>query len=218
MDRSAGHPADVTWRLIAGTVAVSAIWMARIGLTFDWVSAILPVLTCVALAGGVAVYRVWRQDERLAACLNATAQLVALPVVAEPLSYAVACGGGPLWDATFMAWDHALGLDWRAYLAFVDARPWLALIDTKAYQSVMPQLIVAVVGLGFAGRLSACRRFVLAVTLAALISIAVSGLMPGVTVFIHLGLPQGAAPNVPFIDDSHILALRDGSLDRKSVV
>ena len=94
----------------------------------------------------------------------------------------------------------------------MDARPWLALIDTATYQSIMPQLIVAVVGLGFAGHLAACRRFVLAMALAALISIAISGLMPGETVFMHLGLSQASTPHVLFIEDSHILALRDGTL------
>ncbi|MCJ2076899.1 phosphatase PAP2 family protein [Methylobacterium sp. E-016] len=181
-------------------------------MAFDWKSAIVPVLACLALAGGVAVYSVWRPDERLAGCLNATAQLIALTVVGEPLSYAVACSGGPAWDATFMAWDRILGLDWQAYLAFVNARPWLAKINTTTYQSVMPQLIVVVVGLSLTGRLEACRTFVLAVALTAIAAIAISGLMPAETVFMHLGLSQATAPNVPFIDDTHILALRDGSL------
>ena len=212
MDSVAERPTDIMWHLVAATIAASALWMSRVGLTFDWPSAVVPVATCVALGGGIVVYRIWRPNERLATCLNATAQLIALPVAAAPLSYAVACSGGPAWDATFMAWDRALGLDWQAYLTFVDARPWLAAIDTAAYRSVMPQLIVAVVGLSFTGRLAACRMFVLAVALAALISIAISGVMPALTVFMHLGLDQSAAPNVPFIDDSHILALRDGSL------
>jgi hypothetical protein len=120
--------------------------------------------------------------------------------------------GGPLWDARFLAWDRALGLDWQACLAFVDARPGLSRAGSVAYGSLVPQMIVALVALCFGNRSTACRNLILAIILAALAAILLSGLMPALTVFMHLGLEQAAAAHVPFIDDSHILALRDGSL------
>jgi hypothetical protein len=203
---------DGIWALIGALAAVTAVWMAGVGLSFDWASALLPALACLALVAGAAFYRTVRPDARLAAAMSATAQLTAFTAVALPLSYAAARTGRPLWDATLLGWDQALHLDWPACLAFMDARPGLSLAGSVAYASLMPQMIVAIVGLCFQHHLAACRNLILAIILAALTSILISALMPAMTVFMHLGLEQAAAPHVPFINDSHILALRAGTL------
>ncbi|KAB1075808.1 phosphatase PAP2 family protein [Methylobacterium planeticum] len=190
--------------------------MAGIGLSLDWASALMPGLACLALAAGAAFYRSVRPDERLAAAMTATAQLVAFTAVAGPLSYAVAGSGGPLWDATFLSWDRALGLDWRAYLAFVDAHPRLGFVFTLAYQSLLPQMLLAVTVLGFSGRFTACREFVMALILAALASIAVSGITPAMAMFVQLGLdPQADFPNLDpaaaFVHVADLKSLRAGT-------
>lgn len=204
------------WHLIAAIAVVTAIWMAVVGLSFDWTSAVLPGLACLGLCAVAAFYRYVRPDERLATSMTSVAQLVAFTAAAGPLSYAVASTGGPFWDRALLSWDRMLGLDWSAYLALVDARPRLGLAFTLAYQSIMPQMVVAVIVLGFSGRLVACRTFVLAAILAGLASIVISALMPAMAMFVHLGLRPSAYPNLDpaaaFVHVADLNGLRDGTL------
>jgi hypothetical protein len=58
--------------------------------------------------------------------LGATAQIVLITVVMSPLTYAAAAANFPLQDANLLAIDRALGLDWAAYVAFVNEHPVLA--------------------------------------------------------------------------------------------
>jgi membrane-associated phospholipid phosphatase len=148
--------------------------------------------------------------------LSCVVQLIAFTASAAPLSYLVASINRPLWDQTLYAWDQSLGLDWRTYLGFVNARPWLGLVYSLAYESILPQMIVAVVVLGLAGKLMDCRQFVAAVLLAALISIVISAAAPAMVVFVHLGLQaqdyENLSPAAPFIHVAHLTAIRDATL------
>ena len=184
------------WVMIAGvTIATAGLTMAR-GLAFDWMSAMRPLVACGGLLVGTAIYRTVRPDERIATCLSVVAQLLAAAAVAETLSYAVATFDRPLWDATLASWDKAIGLDWRAYLDFVAARPWLAAVYGFAYRSFIVQLIAAAAILGLAGRRAECRAFALAFTMTATITVAVSALMPANSEFVYRGLPFAGFPTL----------------------
>jgi membrane-associated phospholipid phosphatase len=78
------------------------------------------------------------------------------------------------------------------------------------------QMIIAVVALGLAGRAIACRQFVAAVMLAALISIVISAAAPAMVVFAHLGLQaqdyHNLDPSAAFLHVADLTALRDGTL------
>jgi membrane-associated phospholipid phosphatase len=202
--------------MIGIIAVVVATWMSAARLSFDWRSAALPLAGCLALGGLVWMYSYRRCDERIATSLTGVMQLVAFTATGEILSYLVASTGRPLWDASLFAWDKALGLDWRAYLAFVNERPWLGICYTVAYQSLMPQTIIAVIALGLGGHLLACRRFVAAFILSGLISIVISGAMPAVAMFAYLGLQPQDYPNLhpaaAFVHVAHLAALRDGSM------
>jgi hypothetical protein len=155
-----------SWLTIAAIAIAVAIGMAFRGLSFDWPSAAAPVAGCLALTALVAGYRY--RDERVAVAFTATLQLVAFTAVGAPLSYLAAGAARPLWDATFLAWDQSLGLDWRAYLAFVDAHPAIGTLYNLAYRSIIQQMIVAATVLGLTGRIAETRGFVGAVIFSAL--------------------------------------------------
>ena len=212
----AASPEGPAWTLVATMIAAAAVLMRARGLAFDGVSAGRPLVACVGLCAGALFYRAWRPDERIAATLVAVAQIIAFSAAGAAFSYAVASLDRPLWDATLMAWDQALGLDWRAYLAAADARPRLALLLNLAYASLIFQMIGAVGILGLSGRFAACRRFVLAVMLAAVVTILVSGALPAVSMVSRLGLRAADYPNIDFTCVPAALvpftALRDGTL------
>src|SRR5205085_11416393 len=84
-------------------------------------------------------YRSVRPDERLHRALEAAAQMFLVLLLGILLSYAAMAVGLPYRDAELNAFDQWLGLDRRAYLDLVNARPWLAKAAEYAYLSIQPQ-------------------------------------------------------------------------------
>ncbi|WP_158807408.1 phosphatase PAP2 family protein [Beijerinckia sp. L45] len=188
---------NAAWALIVLLGAAAAFVMRTLGLTFDWASALLPAAACIVLLIGAAFYRFRRPEPNIATALTGTAQLILFSAVGATLSYAVAAFATPYWDNRFAAWDHGLGLDWIAYLHFVESHPWLATVYGVTYASIRVQLIVATVVLGLTGNRAACRQFVVAVIVAGLVTVTVSAFMPAHSVFTELGL---AARDYPGLD------------------
>jgi hypothetical protein len=67
-----------------------------------------------------------RRDPQVMFVLGSTAQLVLTTVVVSPLTYVAAAANFPLQDSNLLAIDRALGLDWHAYVLFVNDHPALA--------------------------------------------------------------------------------------------
>ncbi|GJD62010.1 hypothetical protein MPEAHAMD_2159 [Methylobacterium frigidaeris] len=204
------------WLLILAAAVLAAAWMCAAGLALDAASTLLPAVSCAGLEVLATFYATRRPDPRLAVSLSCVAQIIAFSACAALLSYAVAATGGPLWDDTFLALDRSLGLDWLAYLHGLNDRPWLGSALSLAYRSLMPQMILVVVVLGFGGRLNAAREFVLAFMIAGLVTILLSALMPAMAIFVHLGLQPDDFPRLnPTAAYAHLAdlsGLRDGTL------
>ena len=117
---------------------------------------------------GQRFYLTSRPDPRLAAALGSTAQIIAFAAVGAPLSYVGASLNLPLHDHWFDLADRALGLDWSgaARLDRTPMRPFIR-VFRMIYLSLMPQTLVVVLALAFAGRLGSaagirCSPFVFA--------------------------------------------------------
>lgn len=205
------------WRIVALVTAATAGAMIAAGLSFDWRSAVIPVAACLGLAPLIWLYRYRRRDDRIATALDCVAQLVAFSAVGLILSYVAASTDHPLWDSTFREWDRALGLNWRAYLAFVNARPWLGGLFSVAYQSLELQIIVLLLALSFQGKLLACREFVMAFVVSCLATVFVFWLAPAMGMYDDLGLHHARDfPNLSPVGGLSYLpdlsALRDGAM------
>lgn len=211
----------LSWFVIAATTVVVVLVGAAMGFSVARASLMRPLGAIGLLMVIGWIYRYRRPDIRIATAMTGVAQLIAFSSIGAVLSYLVAANQRPLWDAAFMAWDRALGLDWLAYLAFVDARPNLGWWLGIAYVSIMPQFIVVIATLALTGRIATCRTFIATFIVCALVVILISGVMPALSVISHLGLkaqdfehlrPSAAYSHVP---DSHLadyLGLRDGTL------
>lgn len=204
------------WLAILACAILTAAWMRAAGLALDPASALPPALGCAGIELLATFYATRRPEPRLAATLTCLAQVIAFSACAGLLSYAVAAGGGPLWDESFLALDRSLGLDWLAYLRALNDRPELGLVLSLAYRSLMPQTILLVIVLGFSGRLAALQDFVLAFVIAGLVAVLVSGFMPAMAMFVHLGLrPEdfpGLQPAAAYVHLAPLSGLRDGTL------
>ena len=204
-----------SWTLIFGVLLVSLVWLPFTNVSIVPMSLIGPFAAGAACAMLAGYYRIYRAETKLADGLDCMGQVMAFMIAGVLLSYLASTLNFPEQDAAFYALDRSLGLDWLAYLKAVDARPWLGTILGLAYASILPQIIILVIVLAFSGRGEAARVMVLAMMLAALISIAISAVLPAVAMFVHLGLTPADYPNLnpgaAFVHVADIKALRSGA-------
>jgi len=203
---------DIIWCLVTGVAAVVLIASAAGGFQIVLKSYAIPASTGLLLMFGAYFYRVHRTDLKLASTLESTAQLVVFAAVAAPLSYLAASTALPLRDAAFDAMDRALGFDWKELLGFMHRRPELFEFMQAIYLSLTAQMTAVVLLLGLTGRLPWLRIYMLAFIFAAVLTIALSALLPAEGVWLHYGLKadQSVMP-VSHTSWPVFLGLRDGS-------
>ena len=203
------------WALIAGAAVI--VLAAPFGSNFyiDVNTFGAPLGACLVLAAAAWFYRNWRRDQKLAAGLESTAQVIAFATVGAPLSYLAAAANLPLRDHAFDAIDRMLGLDWVALLTWMNQHPALYAVLHPIYLSLTIQMTIAVLCLAFSGRLLWLRVYTLAFVLAALVTIALSVVLPAAGVWPHLGLTASGSPHIiPAVNTSWpvFFGLRDGSV------
>jgi membrane-associated phospholipid phosphatase len=201
------------WAMVAGTAGTVLLATMTSGFQVMWSTFLFPAGVGMALFALAWLY--CRRDLRIAAALGGTAQLIAFSSVGAPLSYVAASLGWPLQDALFDAADRALGFDWPAMLAWMNAHPALHSACKLAYLSFTPQATITVLALGFSARYTRLRVFLLAFMLAALVTIAISALLPAQGVWGHHALSAAEYPAIiPATRELHLpvfSGLRDGS-------
>lgn len=214
-ENAATHDLDrFIWTIIAAVAGAVLLAPAISNFRIDWSSFAMPVATSAALLAGNWFYRVRRVDPRLASALGCTAQIIAFGAVGAPLSYLAASFDLPLQDRMFDALDRALGFDWPALFEFITTRPVLATVLSVAYVSFTVQASLAVLALALVRQLLWLRVFVLSFILTALVTIAVSAVLPGVGAWEFHGMPSGPNSTIPIAQSSLPVfhALRDGTL------
>jgi membrane-associated phospholipid phosphatase len=131
------------------------------------------------------------------------------------LSYIAASAALPLWDIDLVAWDHSLGLDWKGWLATMNATPWLHAILAITYNSFAIQTTAIVFVLAITGHTLQLRIFILSFILMTLSTIAISSLMPAQGVWGYLHVSALDSPTVvPITRDLPLpvfFGLRDGT-------
>jgi PAP2 superfamily len=202
----------IIWSLVAGVAALALIAGVFGGLTVALKSYAAPASICLLLKLGACYYRNRRNDHNLASALESTAQVMAFAAVAAPLSYVAASAAMPLQDAALDSMDRALGFDWKWLLDVMHRWPEFFEFMRVIYLSLSVQMTAVVLLLGFTGRLSWLRVYMLAFIFAALVTIAMSALFPAEGAWLHYGLKSGAAA-MPASHTSWpvFFGLRDGS-------
>lgn len=166
---------------------------------------------------GIAAIYVWpRPDERLSRLFRASAEFVLITFLAGMLSYIGTSLGRPLWDDTLLAWDRAIGFDWPAWLAVLDGLPAFNTMLVLAYHSMLPQFALLIVALVTVRAFRALDVMLIGYGLAAILTVAISTVMPALSPVIHLGIMPDMHPNISLAVGrefaEHAYALRDGTL------
>ncbi|MEJ0027001.1 MAG: phosphatase PAP2 family protein [Rhizomicrobium sp.] len=192
----------VLFAIVAAVGTVDIVWAQAGHFDLDARAYGLLALLAAALAGGGLYYTHIRKDERLAAMLVATAFLIGMSASFSVLNYLLLTVAGPRIDMALAALDRAIGVDWPAMMAWAARHPVTDMVLQFVYVSVLPQIAVLVLCLGFFGKPEQIYRLCVAVAAGAAISMAVWTMAPSFGAFSVYDLP----PNVA----SHLALALDG--------
>jgi len=198
----------VGWTLTWLVLAVDAAWLLSGGWTVS-VRGVVTILVAVAVFHAPLAFRRYADDPRLRATAKAASLLIVFMAAAGTLSYLVISTNARLVDASLAAWDRALGFDWPASAAWLQAHPGLEGPLHLAYASGLPQIVFVMLFLGLSGRTAQLDGFLRLFILATIATIVLSGPFPAAGSWKYFA---AAMPASDLAALSHFEALRDGRL------
>jgi membrane-associated phospholipid phosphatase len=193
-------PRRLLWMALAVVVALDAVWLPLAGLTIAPRGLAIELGAVALLLALAHAYRRTGRSARLARVAESGAQLVTIGAGLAVLSYLVARTDAPLVDAALLRADRALGFDWSGWTAVAHADPRVAWTLMRAYDSLIPQVVAAVLALAL---WRSATPLLLRLVATGLATVVLSGIAPAI------GMRLDAA-HVP-----HLLALR---ADRLAIV
>jgi hypothetical protein len=216
---------ELAWRLLRLNWILLALMGAALAAGVALTGFAIELSGLVFSLGFVAVYAAFahanagsakRRDPQVMFVLGGTAQIVLVTVVMAPLTYVVAAANLPLQDANLLAIDRALGLDWAAYVHYVNDHPLLATWLSYGYSMIRWPIFAIPVILAAAHRYRRIQEFTLAFALALVATTIVSALVPAYGVYQQIGLDPAALEHLDaraYLDTVRDLApVRAGTL------
>lgn len=196
---------EAAWRILQHNWIFIAAMGAALALSLLLTDFSVGPTGVVIAAGYVAIYGGFaqanarspkRRDPQVMFVLGGIAQLSLITVLMTPLTYVAAATKLPMQDANLFAIDRALGLDWAAYVRFVDAHPLLALWLSYGYTLIRAQLFAIPVVLAAKGQYRRIAEFAFAFGAALVATTIISALMPAIGVYQQIGLDPASLKNL----------------------
>jgi hypothetical protein len=157
-----------------------------------------------------------RRDPQVMFVLGGTAQIVLITAVMTPLTYVAAATDFAMKDASLLAVDRGLGLDWAAYVDYVDAHPALAAWLNAGYTMIRWPIFAIPVMLAAKGCYQRIEEFTFAFGLALVVTSIISALVPAIGVYQQIGLDPSTLKHIDpggYLDQLRDLPpTRDGTL------
>ena len=176
------------WAIVAAMAIATIIAYWGTGLSFAS-DITLTMGKCALPLFAVGIfYRRVRPDPLIGFSAEVMAQLVLAMALGCSLSFPLAVVGFPYRDALLNSADVWMGLDWRAYLRFVNDRPLLSTLTAVAYHSTLFQLLVVTAVLVSTRHFCRLQQFVLANAIGLCIALAIFTFVPagGTYSFFHI--------------------------------
>jgi PAP2 superfamily len=208
----------LNWILLAAMAAALGLGVAFTGFSID-LPGLLFSLGFVAVYAGFAHANARspkRRDPQVMFVLGGTAQIVLVTVVMAPLTYVAGSANLPLQDANLLAIDRALGLDWEAYVRYVNDHPVLATWLSYGYTMIRWPIFAIPVVLAAAHRYRRIEEFTFAFAFSLIVTTVLSMLVPAYGVYQQIGLDPATLVNLDpraYLDTVRDLGpVREGTL------
>lgn len=186
----------ILWGIAASIVLLDILWAAAVHFDIDS-RGYLFVVEVAALTGGLALfYGRIRRDDRLSGMLSGTAFLIVFTAAFSALNCMLLIVAGPRIDAQLAGFDKLLGFNWVSVMTIMAHHPILNFILRCCYSSVLPQIAIAVVVLGWANRGEDVFRFCLCVAIGACITVAFWTCFPSFGAFSVYYLPLAVSSHL----------------------
>ena len=193
----------VLFAIVAAAAGTDVVWSVAGHSDVDAPAYGLLALLAAGLAAGGLFYDRVRRDERLAAMLLGTSFLIGMSAAFSVLNYLLLTFAGPRIDAPLAAIDRALGVDWPALMTFVAHYPLSNMVLQLVYISVLPQIALLTVALGFKGRPEQIYALCLSVAAGAAIAIGAWTVAPSFGAFSIYELPANVSSHLALALDGH---------------
>lgn len=217
--RTAWQLFHLNWFPIAIMGSLLALGLAYTGLRLEPVAYGVTLSIAAFLLAIAYLHRIARgelADPKLVFSLGTIGQVILTCAIVGPLSYVAGKMNWPLQDHALLAIDRALGLDPEAIARYVNDHPLLANCLSRGYGLIKWPLLGIPVVLTLTARYVRLQLFMLAMSLALAVTIAISALVPAIGTYYGLQLPAAHFPEINTAVYAgqlrDILALRDGSL------
>jgi len=205
------------WIVIAAMMLVLAASYRAAGLSIEigdgW-NMLLAAPFCLLIS---VYYHYRRSDTYISTGAESAAQLILILLLGALLSFAAATTNLPYRDADLHAFDRWIGFDWRAYLGFFNARPYLGYAVHIAYLTINIQPMLVILALTATGYFLRVKQFVLATGLSLCVTLAAFIFTPAIDNFAFLGLQwsefANLTPTFSFQHIHYLEALRHGTID-----
>lgn len=188
--------------IAAAMVGIDIVW-ARAG-HFDVDTG--PYGLAAALAGLLFsagyFYEHVRREQAIAAMFFGMAFLAVFSGSCGLFNYFALTISGPRIDTLLAHLDRAVGFDWPAVMTFAAQHPLLDSMLSILYQSVLPQIILLITLLGWAGRVERIYGFCLSVAIGALLTVAFWTLFPSFGAFSVYTLPADVSRKLTLVLDN----------------
>jgi hypothetical protein len=214
----------LNWIPFALMALTLALCLALTKFSIKPAGALLLAVIVTALAG-TAYFDARRSRRHSAAAafiFGSAAQLLLITALMTPLTYIAAAIDLPLQDANLAALDRALGLDWRAYLAIFNDRPWLIGYFALGYALIAWPVFGVPVLLGATRRFGRLQQFTLAFAQTLVATTIISTMISAIGTYHQLGLsPSDYAHITPggYLDQLRDFPrVRDGLLRELDII
>ena len=137
-----------------------------------------------------------RRDPQVMFCLGSTAQIVLITALMTPLTYVAGAMNFPLQDANLLAIDRALGIDWIAYVNYVNERPLLATWLGYGYTMIRWPIFAIPAVLAAVYRFERLQEYTFAFSIALMITTVISVFVPAIGSYQHVGIDPASLKNL----------------------
>jgi len=189
--------------IVAGVTAIDCLWAALRHFDIDGAAyARLAALSLLLWLASIFYDRV-RRAPSIAAMFFGTAFLIAFSASFSVLNYFLLTVAHARIDAQLAGIDRAIGVNWPAMVMAMAPHPVINGILRVCYESVLPQVALLLICLGWRGQTKALHEFCVALAVGAALTIAFWTLFPSFGAFSVYELPRSISAHLSLSLDQH---------------